>query len=200
MQIVPRAVTPAANINNLNAALQDVETFSPFDFLEGGHAREDSASVSDRPVKTLADLYGHAILANEQAILACDEFSEIFDTRGENATVAIFRKLSGAEFALSCQLTRARLASGLPLAQFPWWPCSWLYQTSPDRIARDTLAHLLTPLAATRIALAAESHVQAKYQRIAGTAGDSVVRTLARELSVEKYRHVQWLVDSLSAA
>lgn len=166
------------------------------DFVQHDPRPGEVETVSRWPADSIAEFYAHALMAGAQAAVACDEFSELLETRGEHAAAVWFRKLAVAETESASEL--ARRTAGLPMPQLPRWQYNWLYNAPPDQAMHQIVSHLMTSYAALKIALDAESRSKALYERISSTAGHFEVRAQARELAAEKLRHVKWLSEALA--
>jgi len=174
-----------------------VYVHSLIDFVELDSRSSEDETVAPWPVDSIANFYAHVLMAGEQAIAACDEFSELLETRGEHAAAALLRELAIVETERAHKL--APRTAGLPMPQLPRWQYHWLYNAPPDQAMQELVFHLLTPHAALGIAMDAESRSMVLYERISCTAVDSEVQAQARELAAEKSRHVRWLSEALAS-
>ena len=145
-------------------------------------------------MKTVADLYAHAIAIEREAAARYSEFAERMDDLGNEAAAQVFATLARLEAEHLDELLKRTESMDLPwLAAHEY---AWLDSGAPETAARELVFRLMTPRHALEIALAGEKRAAAFFESVVLTADDAVLRALATEMAADETDHIV-LVEKL---
>jgi rubrerythrin len=139
-------------------------------------------------MKTVAELYAHAIAIEREAAERYSEFAERMDDLGNDAAAEVFATLARLEAEHLDQLVAHTKDMALPeLAAHEY---AWLDAAAPETAARELVFRLMTPRHALEIALAGEKRAAAFFESVVMSAGDAMLRALATEMAADETDHV----------
>ena len=149
-----------------------------------------------RNIRSVAELYAHALAIEREAAARYREFAARMDDEGNDAAARLFRELAGFESQHAAQLereTRGMLLPGLAPGDY-----AWLDAGAPETAAHDLVFRLMTPSDALEIALGAELRAQKFFEHVRAEAGDARLRELANEMAQEEQVHAAWVREALA--
>ena len=139
-------------------------------------------------MKTVADLYAHAIAIEREAAARYSEFAERMDDLGNEAAAQVFATLARLEAEHLIELLKRTEGMDLPgLAAHEY---AWLDSGAPETAARELVFRLMTPRHALEIALAGEKRAAAFFESVVMTADDPMLSALAAELAADETDHI----------
>ena len=148
-----------------------------------------------KTIHTTAALYAHAIAIEREAFARYSEFADRMADLGNDDVANLFRALARMETEHLEQLKGQ--AAGISLPAIDPAEYAWLDSGAPETMARELVYRLMSPRDALAIALAGEQRAQAFFLRVQRIAGDSELRTLAREMAQEEWTHLELLERAL---
>lgn len=136
-------------------------------------------------------LYAHAIAVEREAVARYSEFAERMNDLGNQAAAEVFATLARMEAEhLDALLARTEGAALPALAGHEY---RWLGGAAPETAARELVFRLMTPRHALAIALQGEKRAAAFFESVIMTAGDPLLRALAREMAADEGDHILML-------
>src|SRR4051812_983744 len=139
-------------------------------------------------IRSIAELYSHAIALEREAAARYAEFAERMRDLGNEAVAEVFASLASEEARHLDALLRR--TEGMRLAQLAPPDYRWIECGAPETAARELVYRLMTPRQALLIALAAEKRAQAFFEHALMCAEDGALRALAQEMALEEAEHV----------
>lgn len=139
-------------------------------------------------MKTVADLYAHAIAIEREAAERYSEFAERMDDLGNAAAAEVFATLARLEAEHLDELLKRTADMALPgLAAHEY---AWLDAAAPESAARELVFRLMTPRYALEIALAGEKRAAAFFESVVMGAQDAMLSALATEMAADETDHI----------
>jgi rubrerythrin len=147
-------------------------------------------------MKTVPDLYAHAIAIEREAAARYSEFAERMDDLGNEAAAEVFATLARLEAEhLDELLSRT---AGMALPELASHEYAWLDRGAPETAGRELVWRLMTPRHALEIALAGEMRAAAFFESVVLSTGDALLRALAAEMAADETGHVLMLEKLLA--
>lgn len=140
------------------------------------------------PIRTVPELYTHAIAIEREAAERYAELAERMADLGNTAVADVFDTLARVE--AQHLRTLQRRTEDVALPQLDTHAYRWLDTGAPETVARELVFRLMTPRNALVIALAAEKRAEAFFEQVLMTAEDAALRGLAREMAADEAEHV----------
>jgi rubrerythrin len=140
-----------------------------------------------KPIRSVPELYAHAIAIEREAAERYAELFQHMDDLGNEAVAAVFGTLAGLETEHLLALERRTEGTTLPELRTDQY--RWLDAGAPEASARELVFRLMTPRHALAIALGAEKRAQAFFEQVLMGSDDPELRALAREMAAEEAEH-----------
>jgi rubrerythrin len=148
-----------------------------------------------RVIRTVEELYAHALALEYEAAERYREFAGWMADFGNDSVAKLFNELASHEGAHALRL--AKQTEGMKLPRISSGEYAWLELGAPETVARGLVSRLLTPEDALRIALAAEERAKLFFDNVLNTAEDAALIELAAEMGREEQEHVAWVKQAL---
>jgi rubrerythrin len=139
-------------------------------------------------MKTIADLYAHAIAIEREAAARYSEFAERMDDLGNDAAADVFGTLARLEAEHLDELLKH--TAGMSLPELAAHEYAWLDSGAPETAARELVFRLMTPRHALEIALAGEKRAAAFFESVVMRGDDAMLRALATEMAADETDHI----------
>jgi rubrerythrin len=149
-----------------------------------------------RRIDSVAVLYAHALLLEQEAVERYGEFSMNMAERGNDEVAELFRQL--AEFDAEHAFRLAKRTGGMKLPRLAAAEHAWLDKEAPVPEAHAFVYRMLTPRMALEIALREEERARAFFERVLAESSDAGIRKVARELLRDEEAHVAWVTEALA--
>jgi len=143
------------------------------------------------PIRTVPELYAHAIALEREAAERYAEFAERMADLGNMAIAEVFDTLAHVEAQHLRKLQRQ--VKGVALPQLDRDAYRWLDAGAPETVARELVFRLMTPRNAVAIALGAERRALAFFEHVLMSAAEPALRRLACEMAAEEAEHVAFI-------
>ncbi len=139
-------------------------------------------------MKTVANLYAHAIAIEREAAARYSEFAERMADLGNEAAAEVFATLARLEAEHLDELVKR--TAGMALPELAAHEYAWLDAGAPETAARELVFRLLTPRQALEIALQGEKRAAAFFESVVLSAGDPMLCALAIEMAADEADHI----------
>lgn len=139
-------------------------------------------------MKTIAELYAHAIAIEREAAERYCEFAVRMADLGNDAAAEVFSTLARLEGEHLDQLLER--TAGMTLPRLREGEYAWLDSGAPETAARELVFRLLTPRQALHIALAGERRAAVFFETVVITSADPLLRSLACEMAADEADHI----------
>jgi rubrerythrin len=149
-----------------------------------------------RPIRTVTELYAHAIALEKEAAERYREFAQRMADEGNDEVASLFSQIASAEEEHLDTLLRR--TEGCSLPPLPLAKYRWLDAGAPETAARELVYRLMTPRQALAIALAAEKRARDFFDEVRRSAADPGVRALAQEMSMEENEHIGRVLEVMA--
>lgn len=167
--------------------------------LSSSAAREDKtlpgAGLRKR-IGSAGTLYAHALLIKREAVERYQEFAANMAERGSDALAALFQQ--SAEFEAEHALRLRKKTAGMNLPKVRTVEHAWLDRESPVPEARAFVHRMLTPRMALEIALRAQEHAKAFFEKALAEESDVQVREVAGDMARDEKTHIAWIKEALA--
>lgn len=164
------------------------------------HAMAKDASLQGtglrRRIGSVSALYAHALLIEREAEARYREFAVNMSEHGNDAVAALFRQL--AEFEAEHAYRLAKKTAGMVLPKVDTSEHAWLDRESPVPEAHAFIYRMLTPRLALEIALRAEEHAKAFFDKILDESGDESICDVAHDMVRDEEAHIAWVEEALA--
>jgi rubrerythrin len=148
-----------------------------------------------KPVRTLEELYAHALAIEREARDRYAELQGWFRERGEEVLAGLCANLAKAEDEHFRQIEAG--CRGLEIPAIDAAEYQWPEAVSPEVPGREVVRRAKQPRQVLLVALAAERNAAGFYEWVAATSPDERVRALAHDFAAEEEQHVRWVRDAL---
>jgi len=149
-----------------------------------------------KPIRSVGELYAHAIAIEREAAERYAQFAERMDDLGNQAVAEVFDTL--ARFEGEHLEALLRRTEGMALPHLDTADYRWLGAEAPETATRELIFRLMTPRNALQIALGAEKRAQAFFEELLVTADDPALRQIAPEMAADEAQHVVMLEQMLA--
>lgn len=139
-------------------------------------------------MKTVANLYAHAIAIEREAAARYSEFAERMADLGNEAAAEVFATLARLEAEHRDELVKR--TTGMALPELAAHEYAWLDAGAPETAARELVFRLLTARQALEIALQGEKRAAAFFESVVLSAGDPMLCALAIEMAADEADHI----------
>ena len=153
--------------------------------------------TGEKRVRSVPELYAHALAIEREAAARYLEFADRMADEGNDHVATLFRSLARFEAEHVDQLVDATRDMALP--EIAPGQYAWLDAGAPETAAHDLVFRLMTPHDALEIALEAERRARRFFDEVYEDAGDAPLRELALDMAREEDDHVAWVERALAA-
>jgi rubrerythrin len=148
-------------------------------------------SPDSAAIRTLPELLAHALAMETEAAERYGELAVQMETHHKTVVATIFRRLESAEKKHLGELEE--MCSKVELPHYAPWDFKWTGAESPEAIDTGRVHYQLSVREAILLAFEHERKAAEFYARIADTAEDANVITLARQFAADEQEHMGWL-------